>query len=272
MTKKKTQTTELSEAYSALVRAAEQVPDIRDALSSIELQMQTAQAIDSMRSMLSPAVMQPFMNLAGSRMGFRCDKPYQPEQLKDVVIEAVLRGLPFVGNHFNVIAGNLYVTREGYAYLLSQIDGFSNFRPTYGVPIKYNGGSVVECSATWVMNGSPESYGPIKIPVKTDQSTSIDAVLGKASRKFLKLVFDMVTGTGTYYPDGDVDDSFAEIAPTDADPNRQTARPQSKPRSPQGTRERLLSAASRGNEEDESDADGDAFAEEMASSIDEPIY
>ncbi len=185
------------------------------------------------------------MKLMNTSLGFKTDKdpakakpnqpvvPYSEEVVRHAVVNALLRGVQLLGNQFNVIAGGSYITKEGYSYLLKKLPGFSDFQPIVGVPKKVESiGTCVSCKATWKLNGVPGSIGtpdPIVIPVKVDDWTTNDAVIGKATRKFYKRVYDQITGCDT--PDGEVGDDV--IAPhVDSKPAATNAPPREEEKPP----------------------------------------
>ncbi len=192
----------------------------------------TADAMDLLRVSFNDDVMAPFMKLMNTKLGFMTDRdpskfksknaqgqpldykgniitPYPVEVVRECVIEACLRGLRVVGNQFNIISGGCYTTREGYAYLIKQLDGLKNYTPVVGIPKKGDVGTFCQCKAKWTIGTKEDSLGydePINIPVKVDDYTTADAVIGKATRKFYKRVYEKMTGVEM--PDGEVGDDI----------------------------------------------------------------
>jgi acetylornithine deacetylase/succinyl-diaminopimelate desuccinylase-like protein len=184
--------------------------DIASMTSGFEKAIVTAQAFDSLRSALDDKTMASIMKLQGSSLGFRTDKDgdkgYPVAVVRDCLIEAVLRGVQPVGNHFNIIAGRCYITKEGFAYLLKKLPGFSDFRTMYGIPKSLTGGAIVACEASWKFNGIPDRL-ECEIPIKVNAGMGSDAILGKAARKLMARVYAQVTGSEM--TDGDA--SEAEV-------------------------------------------------------------
>ena len=91
-------------------------------LQGFERAYATAKSIEVLKTLLTPEYMAPIMNLQGNRLGFKTDKDksggYPIDHVKNCLIEAVLTGLQPVGNQFNIIAGQMYATKEGLGYLL----------------------------------------------------------------------------------------------------------------------------------------------------------
>src|SRR4051794_38820181 len=87
-----------------------------------------AQAMTDIKALLTPEVMRPIMALMNSDLGFRTDKDpsvwnkrdnkyneaYSVDVVRNVVIEARLRGFHTINNEFNIIAGRFYGTKNGF--------------------------------------------------------------------------------------------------------------------------------------------------------------
>lgn len=157
-------------------------------------------AIAEIKQLLTPEYMKPIMELQGNKLGFKSDKVYDEPTVKNCLIEAVLFGLQPTGNQFNIIAGNMYATKEGCGYLLSKIPGLQYDIIPELPRIKEGSGAVV-MSIEWSINGVTKSK-KIDIPVKVNNFMGTDAVLGKATRKARKWLYDTITGNEL--PEGDV--------------------------------------------------------------------
>jgi hypothetical protein len=204
---------------------------------SFERAMVVAEAMAELREAITPPMLARFKSLANSRLGFLTDKdpnkwdkranngnggwtqPYNDEVLTECLIEATLRGLLPVGNQFNIIAGSVYTTKEGYKAQLKKLKGLQDFAPIIGTPRTVQGHEefFVRCKGRAVYNGQQVSFGEteedkIEIPVKGDKFSTVDSVKGKAERKFLKIVFERLTGIET--PDGDISEAQVLSEPT----------------------------------------------------------
>lgn len=169
-----------------------------------------AQATSDLKKLLTPEYMKPIMELQGSRLGFKTDKDKDKEKgygediVKNCLIEAVLMGVQPVGNQFNIIAGNMYITKEGYGELLKKIPNlkydiiFDNIRIT---PDKQS--ALVSSIITWSLK-SEENKKTLELNIKVNQYMGADAIVGKATRKARKWLFETITGVET--SDGDVSD------------------------------------------------------------------
>ncbi len=166
-------------------------------------------AIGKLKELLTPTYMKPIMNLQGNALGFKTDKDknggYDEATVKNCLIEAVLIGVQPVGNQFNIIAGNMYPTKQGFKYLLDNIKGLE-YTVTKQLPrIKPdNSGAAVVCDIEWSLNKGEKQTKSIDFPIKMNQYMGADGVLGKADRKAFAWLYNKINGTEI--PDGDVQD------------------------------------------------------------------
>lgn len=157
-----------------------------------------ADGIQKLEALLTPEYMSPIMAMQGKKLGFRSDKDktggYPMNVVKSCLIEAVLMGLEPYGNQFNIIAGNMYMTKEGAGHILNNYKGLS-YDIVIGLP-RVNAektSSAVEATINWTLNGKTNSK-IIPIAIKMDAYTSLDAVIGKATRKARAWLISAITG------------------------------------------------------------------------------
>jgi len=162
-----------------------------------------ASGVQKLRELITPDLMKPIMQLQNTKLGFRTDAIYKDSIVKDCLIEAVLRGLQPVGNQFNIICGQTYITKEGFTHLLKEFPGFSSLRLDFGVPKIEQSGALVDVTGSWILNGVVGSLTR-KIPVKLQSGMGSDAALGKAERKMKASIYAQITGQDL--PDGEADD------------------------------------------------------------------
>lgn len=177
-------------------------------LLGFEKANKVAQAVSDLKTLLTNEYMAPIMNLQGNKLGFRTDKDknggYTVDVVKNCLIEAVLMGLQPTGNQFNIIAGNMYPTKEGCGYLLNNFKGLS-YKIVCGLP-KVNQdktSAAVDVNITWKLNGE-EKTEVVPIPIKIDQYASVDSIIGKATRKGRAWLLSVVSGVEV--TDGEVED------------------------------------------------------------------
>ena len=179
-------------------------------------------AIDVIKSQLTDEYMKPIMALQGSSLGFKTDQDtikekvggkwvtkkgdgYPMEIVKECLIEGVFLGLEATGNQFNIIGGNMYPTREGFGALLDKMPNlkknfeYKNIQQPAGQKVAY-----VTVNITWQIDGETAKKQIIEFPIKSNEYTSYDALIGKAERKAKRWLFNTIKGTDI--SDGDVND------------------------------------------------------------------
>ena len=175
----------------------------------------TAQAVNTLRDLLTEDVMKSVMQLQNNALGFltdRRDAPYSVNVVRDCLIEAVLSGVSPVGNEFNIISGRAYITKNGMRRKLANIDGLS-YSITPGIPKTAEKGAVIVMGIDWTYNGKTE-HKDLTIAVRVNAGMGTDAIIGKATRKAAAWLYDAITGMTVN--EGDVSDDDA--IPTTAKP------------------------------------------------------
>jgi hypothetical protein len=198
-------------------------------MSAMEQTLTLADGMQQLRELLTDDVMEAVSALQGTKLGFNTDKKdhaqgYTLLVVRDCLIEATIRGLRSVGNEWNIIAGNCYVTLEGLTRLVNEAADPGSYEQVIGLPhtkldSEGRGSALIECHATWKINGVADSQHcdpanpegeteaermDTRIPVKVNKGMGIDAMLGKAKRKLLALVWAKITKT--HIPEGEPDD------------------------------------------------------------------
>jgi hypothetical protein len=125
------------------------------------------------------------------------------------MIEAVLTGVQVVGNHFNIIASNCYITKEGFGYMLKNISGL-----VYEIIHELQRINSDRTSAAIVMQikwhyAGKENERKIDFPIRMNKMMGTDAVIGKATRKARAWLYNNVSGLEV--ADGDAADLKEEL-------------------------------------------------------------
>lgn len=188
-----------------------------------ERAMKMAAGIRMLRAMLTDSILEEVMQLQGTRLGFRTDKDssggYPKNVVKDCFIEATLRGARPIGNEFNIISSSPYLTKEYYTRMLDEFPGL-NYVPQFGVPqMAGDKGALVPVLIQYTIDGETrlferivkkEKQGDVestfdgRIPVRVNSGMGADAILGKATRKAYKALYEQLIGY--QLGDGDPDD------------------------------------------------------------------
>lgn len=178
-------------------------------LEGFERAFQISTAITQLTELLTPEYMKPIMAMQGNKLGFKTDKDktggYSEAVVKNCLIEAVLIGLQPYGNQFNIISGNMYPTKEGCGYLLDNFEGL-DYDLVCSLP-RVNSdrtSASVDVALTWTLNAKKDDK-TIPIGIKTDQYTSVDAIVGKATRKGRAWLLSRISGIEV--TDGEVTDA-----------------------------------------------------------------
>jgi hypothetical protein len=170
-----------------------------DGLLGFEKAFQIATAAQELKDLLSPDYMKPIMALQGNRLGFKTDKDnaggYDVNVVKNCLIEAVLTGVQPFGNQFNIIAGNCYITKEGFGHLLNNWKGL-NYEVIPGLP-RINAdktGAAIIMKIEWSINAGQKETRDLDIAVKMNSYMGTDAVIGKATRKARAWLHNKLSG------------------------------------------------------------------------------
>lgn len=173
-------------------------------------------AVANLREALDEKVMKALLKLKNSKLGFRTDEvphqPYPMELVRDCIIDAATLGLQCVGNQFNIIGGNMYVTKEGFTFLLRQLSQQGALRDmkfiyhpaeisessTQGTSrsgeqyqkIEREGRVMVEVSCVYQGKAINEQ---LEFVIRVNKGMSQDAVLGKAERKAKAWLYNHLT-------------------------------------------------------------------------------
>lgn len=187
-------------------------------------------AVAELREALDERVMKALLKLKNSKMGFRTDEGpktgvYSMEVVRDAVIEAATLGLQCVGNQFNILGGNMYVTKEGFTFLLRQLakegrlqDMRFVYHPaeikessTQGVSRsgelyqKIEREGLVKVEVSCVFDGKPVQEC-LEFVIRVNSGMSQDAVLGKAERKAKAWLYNFLTDQSVSDGSADADE------------------------------------------------------------------
>lgn len=166
---------------------------------------QAVAIVSLLREAMSDEVMnQVFIPLMNTRLGFLTDKTgidrktgartplYPLNVVRDAIIDAVGIGLLPTGNQFNIIAGRMYPTKEGYTALLRK-QGVKYFIEVGYDKSQTQGFAEIPCKITYQYNGEKNGFS-IVATVKKDNYSSADQLRGKAERRAKKALYEFVTG------------------------------------------------------------------------------
>lgn len=195
------------ELVSALDRAAANGLLAQQQTSQFKRTFMVAEAVNELRAILTPKVMEFFMKLQNTSIGFKTDRPkdgYPLDVVRDCVIDATMNGVYCVGNEMNIISGQCYITKNGFGHKLREIPDFS-WIETPGIP-KFMGdkGALIEYHLEW-WHKSKHFEKTLNLAIRVNAGMGADAIIGKASRKARAWLYSAVTGMDV--GDGDAEDA-----------------------------------------------------------------
>jgi len=201
--------TEIVKKLESFIDKSRKVND----MNGFEKAFALADAFKELNSALTTDLVKPIYELQGSKLGFRTDKDsgqgYTVEVVKRCLIEAVLTGVQPVNNQFNIIAGNCYITKEGFGYLLKNYSGLKwEIIPMLPRINEEKKSAAITMQIKWSINGGEENERNIDFPIKLNNFMGTDAVIGKATRKARAWLYNNITDNEI--ADGDVQDVNAQ--------------------------------------------------------------
>lgn len=186
-----------------------------DGMQGFSRAYMVAAAADTIQKQLTDEYMKPIMALQGHKLGFKTDKDtnkdggkgpgYPIDVVRSCLIEAVLTGVEPTGNHFNIIASNCYLTKEGFGFLLKKIEGLTHeliFDLPRINPEKTS--AAVKVKIRWKIGHGGWEEREMEFPIKMNAYMGTDAVIGKGTRKARAWLFN--TLMNTEIADGDIMD------------------------------------------------------------------
>lgn len=193
---------------------------ISNSLSPIST-IKQACAMQMLRELLTDDIMQPIMQLQGSKLGFKTDKDlvkqngkytkgpgYPVQVVKDVAIWAWGHGAAMTMNEVNIIAGNGYLTKEYFQRRLNEVIGRGKWEFIHEIPRTQQGGAVVKTKVRWIEGGNWKEQ-ELTHGIKGDSYSTTDAYCGKADRKCGAWLLRRATGESL--ADGEVDGDFIDV-------------------------------------------------------------
>ena len=162
--------------------------------------------VKMLRDALTDQVMnEVFMPLMNTKLGFltdrtaeqmekgKCNSLYTVEVVRDCLIDAVSMGLMPTGNQFNILAGRMYPTKEGYSALLNKIG--CKYIPEVGLDESEPNAkaAIIPVLMQYSYNGEKNRL-LVKATCKKDSYSSLDQLRGKAERKAKKVLYEYLTG------------------------------------------------------------------------------
>lgn len=218
---------ESKEAFALAMKGAETLDVVNNTAAAFD----AAIIINNLRSVMTDEIMkQVFMPLSNSKIGFRTDKdpakgaqPYSVEIVRNCIIDAAANGLLPTGNQFNIIAGNMYPTKEGFTALLTKLKKSDlqlvyvfEFDPETKATSSDPNYVAIPCRISYKTSREDlKGWFKYTAMVKSNGATSnSDQLRGKAERKCKKAFYEFLTGLDLGDGDTDtVDATYVDVTP-----------------------------------------------------------
>lgn len=175
---------------------------IRSAVTPFSKALAVGRAYIDVKGALMPQ-MKFVTALSGQANGFKVDKKDYPEDvIKTCAIDALIAGVQLTGNQFNIIAGNMYITQNGWRQKLIDLQDFS-FRDVarFDPPRTDSGTTVVKCRQAYFYQGAEFTF-EYDAMIRSSSGATIDNIVGKAKAKLWHALYDKLTGeVGPYHDD-----------------------------------------------------------------------
>lgn len=181
-----------------------------------------SKGMNRLRQLLTDDLLGDLMALQGSSLGFRTDKDheggYPLKVVRDVTLEATIRGFRMVGNEVNIIGGRFYPTKEGYERLVKEWPGLSDLNIEMEYPeitsqfatartkdgkeySKETTYARIAAVARWKLNNVPmeivrrnDGKRDLRIVVRLNAGMVHDAAYGKAEARIYRLIAKRLSG------------------------------------------------------------------------------
>ena len=174
--------------------------------NSLVSSLAAANAMYLLDQILTDQVVKAFyIPLMNTRAGFLTDRdparakrgqtppvPYSVAQVRACLKDAILKGLLPIGNQFNIIAGNVYITREGYTYLLSRMGVKHRIIPSQLAD--RDGYAVYSCRIEALTAQKERISYTNEVLFKRGQYDSDALLQGKAYARSVKSLYTYVSG------------------------------------------------------------------------------
>jgi hypothetical protein len=214
---------EHQEKFEVAVKEAENFSLVQNAGSAFKAVI----VVNNLREALTDEIMQQvFMPLMNTKIGFMTDRPvidkntgrekkpaYTLSEVRDAIIDAASYGLLPTFNQFNIIAGRMYPTKEGFTAKLKKIGVkyFINVGSDMSKPTDKIAQLQVKIDYSFKDEKSNFTF---MATVPKDSWSSYDQLKGKAERRAKKVLYEYLTGLDL--GDADTIDTSAEVMETNS--------------------------------------------------------
>lgn len=190
----------------------------------------TAKAMRKIEAAITPNLMADVRQLMNSPTGFKTDRrpgmkdkqghkiePYSDQTVKRCLIVAFMKGAKLLGNEFNIIAGQCYLTKEFYVRKIKESANCLRFEHKIGNPLRHDGNAFMDAEASWVdaegelhevtyFDNRSEGGKDYRIVVNCYSTSGTDQLIGLAESKLFRRIYNLMSGE-------DIEDSESDVVP-----------------------------------------------------------
>ena len=163
------------------------------------------QVVKALKDVLSDKFLDEYiMPLQNTTIGFLTDHTGRPngkgqptqngytrEVVRECLIDALSHGLLPTGNQFNIIAGRMYPTKEGFTALLAKLGAKYQISTSIAASTMQGFANLL-CKISYSYKGEKQTT-TLPVQVKADAYSSPDQLKGKAERRAKKWLYEFLT-------------------------------------------------------------------------------
>ncbi|MBQ7735085.1 MAG: hypothetical protein IJT61_04005 [Bacteroidales bacterium] len=229
--------TTLNEAKQNFALAMQDAQSL-DIVNNLAAAFDAALIVNRLEAVLTDDVMKAvFMPLMNKKIGFKTDRdpakkdkrtgtyptPYPIDVVRTCIIDGAANGLLPMGNQWNIIAGSMYPTKEGYTALLAKMKASMGLVYSFEFDPETNAKSAdpsyvaIPCRISYRTNRDDlKGWFKYVAMVKSNGETSTtDQLRGKAERKCKRAFYEFLTGLDLGDADADtVEATYTEVKPS----------------------------------------------------------
>ena len=199
-------TKDVKDGMIAIRDAAVKVQGELDQAEGFDRTIAMASGLQAIREAVTDGAMAAIMSLTNTDIGFKTDKDYSTDVVRDSAIRALMHGAYLHGNEFNIIAGQCYLTQAFFLRKLREYPGVTDLvievdSPSDGMAVgkqtHLRVGGYAACRVNGVLvevECRSHSGKPDRRLTVTAHSGDVDQATGKAKKRLAQRLFERIAG------------------------------------------------------------------------------
>lgn len=196
--------------------------ELEGCVDDIQVAVATARGIREIENALTDEIMSDFMLLMNTPHGFKTDKTdssqgfYEISTVRKCLIDAFLKGAKVVGNEFNILVSQCYLTKMFYERKIKELTFIKNLKYNIGLSVTVGPkASAMPGRATWFDERDQQQHSAsfqktdgddFRIVVNSWDGSSPSELHGKGESRLLRRIYKQITGNDiSDEPGGTVD-------------------------------------------------------------------